>query len=71
MQRPEVKIGQVWQDCDKRMQGRRGMVRAFECLDGTPDRAILRMVGGRLTKIAIRRMYPHSTGWKLISDSPP
>lgn len=62
----EVKIGQVWRACDKRSEDRQCRV-----VDVVDDKAVLKRVDGQFppTKVALRRMYPHSTGWELISDS--
>lgn len=58
----EVKPGQVWEDLDKRMLGRRRQVRevsdGYAYMDGYPR-----------TRVAIRRMHRHSTGWKLVRDT--
>lgn len=57
----EVKVGQRWQDLDKRMNGRPRTVTAVEGgkahLDGYPK-----------TKISISRMRKGSTGWALVGD---
>lgn len=57
----EVKVGQRWQDLDKRMNGRTRTVIAVEGgkahLNGYPK-----------TKISISRMHKGSTGWALVSD---
>lgn len=75
----EVKVGQVWQDLDKRMDGRTVLV---ENIDYTSDRACNGPVAevrscygpnnvtiGSISRISIRRMHKHSTGWKLIKDT--
>lgn len=55
----EVKIGQRWQDQDKRMSGRVIEVRAVA--DGYA------YFGPSLKrKVAIRRMHKHSTGFVLL-----
>lgn len=61
----EVKVGQVWEDLDARQQGRSRLVVA---VDG--DKAVMTPVNSHAprTKVAIRRMHKHSTGWKLIKD---
>lgn len=56
----EVQIGQIWRDLDKRMRGRteeiRGVADGFAYFGAALKR-----------KIAIRRMYRHSTGWCLVT----
>lgn len=59
----EVKAGQVWRDLDKRMPGHTVTVR--EVSGGFVFAANSR---GRLTRISIRRMHKHSTGWELVGD---
>lgn len=57
----EVMPGQVWQDLDKRMNGRKRKVLAVEngkaIMDGYPK-----------TKVSIRRMHKGSTGWALVQE---
>ncbi len=57
----EVKVGQIWKDLDKRMNGRTRTVIAIENnkaqLDGYPKRWI-----------SISRMHRSSTGWALVRD---
>lgn len=63
-ERAEVRIGDIWQDCDKRMGVRR--CRVVDLKDG---KAKLQNIAAPLppTWVSIRRMYPHSTGWRLVS----
>jgi hypothetical protein len=76
------KLGDIWQDCDKRMGHRRCRVVAIN-----GSKAQLQNVAGpvpatwvslrrakwvsisRTTWVSIRRMYPHSTGWRLVERS--
>ncbi|MDO8713999.1 MAG: hypothetical protein Q7K13_05920 [Polynucleobacter sp.] len=57
----EVRPGQVWQDLDKRMSGRKKIVLEVidgkACMDGSPS-----------TKVSISRMHKSSTGWVLIKN---
>jgi len=57
----EVKAGQVWRDCDKRGNGRTKRVLSVEggkaVFEGPPK-----------TRVSIKRMYRHSTGYELVSD---
>lgn len=59
----EVKVGQLWEDLDKRMRGRR----CFVC-EVSNGKAVMRGEYYQLktTKISISRMHKSSTGWKLI-----
>ena len=61
--RPEPLVGDIWQDCDKRMAGRRCRVVAVN-----GSKAQLQNIAGPVppTWVSIRRMYPHSTGWRLV-----
>ena len=56
-------IGDIWQDCDKRMRNRRGEIVSID-----DTRATLKMGKGskNITKILLRRMKPGSTGWMLV-----
>lgn len=61
-----VRAGQIWEDCDKRMHGRRIRVRFVE--DG---KAVVEPIGGgRRTVLAVRRMHKHSTGFRLLQEAP-
>lgn len=66
----EVKVGQVWEDLDKRMKGRQVLVIRLwpggKC-DVAPHR-IHRDGKPRQTTISISRMHKHSTGYRLIKD---
>lgn len=57
----EVLPGQLWQDLDKRMNGRKKRVLAVEdgkaVMDGYPK-----------VKVSIRRMHKGSTGWELVIE---
>jgi hypothetical protein len=58
----EVKVGQVWRDCDKRMNGRTRKVVSVN--DGKAQ-----MDGPTKTSVSIRRMHKSSTGWELVTDT--
>lgn len=61
-----VRPGQVWEDCDRRMHGRQVRIRAV-----ANGKAGVEEVGGhRRTRISIRSMYPHSTGYRLVEEAP-
>lgn len=55
-------VGDIWQDCDKRMNGRR--CRVIAIADGKAT--MQHVCGFPTTKVSVRRMYPHSTGWRLV-----
>lgn len=55
----EVKVGQVWRDLDKRMNGRTRTVVAVE--NGKAQ-----MGGPTITNVSIKRMHKGSTGWELV-----
>lgn len=65
----EVKVGQVWCDLDKRMNGR--CVRVISVEDGKASVAATNPTNGwtaeRTTKLSIRRMHKSSTGWALVT----
>lgn len=69
IERKEVKPGQIWRDCDKRMSGRHVRVEAV-------DERFAYCVGwnrfgansGIKTRIAIERMYPNASGFELVED---
>lgn len=62
--RTPVVVGQLWVDCDKRMNGR--TLRVIR-IDG--NRALC-VVGATSYETSIRldRFYPHSTGFRLIRN---
>lgn len=66
-----VKVGQFWEDCDKRIQGRRLCV--VEVGDtyawlvpvdahGQP------MKRAKTTRLLLRRMHPTSSGFRLVTN---
>ena len=61
---PVVKVGQVWQDCDKRSYGRR--VRVVRVED--PYVYVEAVATGRKARLMLRRMRPTSTGFRLVED---
>lgn len=67
----EVKIGQVWQDLDKRMNGRTCIVEDVDV--GKALMARCRPDGSwkssNQTKVSVVRMHKSSTGWKLIKGA--
>lgn len=60
-----VQIGQIWQETDGRFTNSR-IVRVI-CVEN--GKAVVQPKhGGRTTRIRLDRMYPHSTGWRLIEE---
>ncbi|WP_438491793.1 hypothetical protein [Streptomyces asiaticus] len=73
MNRPEVQVGQVWADNDKRSEGR--TVRVNEVDDRYAYCTVLTPAtpGGRTgqrTRIALARMRPTPTGYRLLGGTP-
>lgn len=66
MAKPRVVPGQVWRDCDARMRTR--SLLTVVAVEG--DKAILRDVSGRVTRVSVARMRPTSTGFELVKDAP-
>jgi hypothetical protein len=70
---PDVRVGQVWADNDSRSAGRILRVDAVDvryayCTVLTAARSGGR--AGRRTRIALERMRPISTGYRLVGDAP-
>ena len=65
METIQVKVGQVWQDCDKRFPNRR--IRVLEIVG---EKAVVQSVHGFTPKTRIRldRFRPGSTGYRLVQD---
>jgi hypothetical protein len=63
---PQVRPGQVWADNDKRAEGRTLRVDAVfgatARLYGNSDRR------GKRVQVAVRRMRPTSSGYRLVSE---
>jgi hypothetical protein len=73
MAAPGIRVGQVWQDADRRSRNRTIRVDAVDAthVDATimsDDLGKQRI--GRHTRIAKARMKPTSTGYRLIADAP-
>lgn len=74
---PEVRVGQIWGDNDKRERGRTIKVVELEEIGGQPYVVVevLTMRHGvvppkpRQTRIAQKRFVPNSTGYSLIQDA--
>lgn len=61
-----VEVGQLWRDLDVRMLGRVRQIVAVDAINGKvtmgwPDGAEC----GR-TRVSVRRMHKHATGWSLV-----
>jgi len=63
-----VKIGQVWEDCDRRTRGKNP--RRVEIVEISPDgaRVKAKSSAGPTTWIKASRLKPGSTGYKLVKD---
>lgn len=67
----DVAVGQVWQDLDRRMNGRKVEIVTL----GTHEhigKVRIRPVGSRAGAgrwLSVKRMYCHSTGWKFVGRS--
>lgn len=59
-----VRVGQRWRNCDYRSNG---TVKTVLAVDN--EYATLYVPGSsqRSSRVLIRRMYKHSTGWELVS----
>lgn len=58
----EVKPGQKWMDLDSRMRGR--IVTVVSVEDGKAHV----VTSTSKTRLSVRRMHKHSTGFKLVSE---
>ena len=65
MSAPVVKIGQRWQDNDKRAYNRIGTV--IE-IGQTSQTCRIRWDSGKVSRISLHRMKPTSTGYRLLED---
>jgi hypothetical protein len=78
---PEVRVGQVWADNDKRAVGRRVLVIGVDATHATVELCSQRgrparghehaqvAEPGRRTRIRIDRFRPTSTGYRLVLDA--
>jgi len=58
----EIKVGQVWRDCDRRAH------RTVEVIGLRPDdKKVQVKSGNRLTWISLRRMHKHASGYVLVT----
>lgn len=65
-----VLLGQLWQDCDARMGNRRRYICEID-YEKQKVRMGVRPDDPRGAWISVRRMYPHSSGWKLVGPVNP
>jgi hypothetical protein len=69
---PEVRVGQVWADNDSRSSGRTLRVDAVDVRYAYCTVLTAGEPGGRTgrhTRIALERMRPTSTGYRLVGDT--
>lgn len=72
IERIPVKVGQVWQDCDKRMNDRRIVIVEVNEAEGycyaiseyDHERGAEHP---RRIRLLLRRMHPHSTGFRFLT----
>jgi hypothetical protein len=59
-----VRVGQLWRDCDERMNGRKRYVGAVSI-----DKAFMVLEPGdsKGTWVSIRRMHKNNRGWELVT----
>lgn len=61
-----VQPAQVWEDCDPRSpQFNNGVARTVTIDRVENGTAFATTCAGRPTRIAVKRLYPHSTGYRL------
>jgi hypothetical protein len=70
---PEVKVGQVWADNDKRQRKARTVtvIAVQKEFDGVPlsnPYAVVKSSTGRCTSVRLDRFRPTSTGYRLVQD---
>jgi hypothetical protein len=59
-----VKVGQVWEDMDWRIKGRR--LRVYSV--GDDYARVENVETGKRTRIKVKRLKPGSTGYRLVED---
>lgn len=66
----EVTSGQVWRDLDRRSGNK--LCKVHLVLDGRAHmkrcNADGEVLSERVTKVSVKRMHKHSTGWLLVHD---
>jgi hypoxanthine-guanine phosphoribosyltransferase len=73
MERITVLPGQVWADCDSRCRGRTVLIERVEDIYAygvvlTSAEGAIVDNRGRKVRLAIQRMRPTSSGWRLVPD---
>lgn len=74
-EQPQVRVGQVWKDCDKRMGER--YLKVMRIIKPANDIAVCLLCsangetldGYMATRISIRRMKPGATGYRMVRDA--
>jgi len=66
-------VGQVWEDNDVRMAGRRLRIESIEEIAGEQTAHVIWLDGwgnpnGKTSKIRVRRLRPTSNGYRLVSE---
>jgi hypothetical protein len=73
MDQPDVRPNQVWADCDSRCKGRTVAINrvdgiyAYGVVLTNAEGAIVDN-RGRKVRLAIQRMKPTSSGWRLVEE---
>jgi hypothetical protein len=62
----QVAVGQLWRDCDKRMNDRRRYVIEIDVQAGEVRMGVTQYDESG-TWVSVRRMHKHSTGWELVA----
>jgi len=67
---PEVRVGQIWADNDKRSRGRKVRVVEVGETHATVEEVVTGWTGRppRRTRIRLDRFRPTSTGYRLVSE---
>lgn len=75
-----VRVGQIWQDCDKRVGTRKVQVTGFwwpgqgSCRSPSAQCLVIEHSRGgpgpKVVRILLERMRPTSTGYKLLGEAP-
>ncbi|MFG2959751.1 DUF6354 family protein [Streptomyces sp. NPDC048291] len=73
MNQPDVRVGQVWADNDKRSEGRTLRVDEVDARYAYCTVLTAATLGGRTgqrTRVSLERMLPTSTGYRLLDRVP-
>jgi hypothetical protein len=66
-----VKIGQVWEDCDRRTRGKNPRLLTVVAIETDGQMVKVKSSRGPTTWIKASRLKPGSTGYKLVKDVEP